>query len=256
MQPVGSKLYVTFASIENTHGGVVDVFNTDGDLLTPNHFAANAFDAGPLENPWGIIQAPANFGAYSHDLLIGNVAGAGNINVYNPSTGAYLGQLDQPDGSPIAITGLWDLQFGDGTPQGGETNQLFFAAGPNAPGVSINGLFGVIQPAGHQGGKGGGDTCARSLELAFGSTTTPPAEAGSSIRKALRPPGRRASFFSVPSRPRGRTRRGCYRLPSMSSVASRRKPCISLLPDHRGCFMIWRSSVRRPRAFACWPNLN
>ena len=157
VQTVNGKLYVTFASLENTHGGVVDVFNTDGQLLTPNHFAANAFDAGPLENPWGVIQAPANFGGYSRDLLIGNVAGAGNINVYNPATGAYLGKLDQPDGTPIAITGLWDLEFGDGTPQGGKTNQLFFDAGPNAPGVSINGLFGVIQPAGHQGGKGGGD---------------------------------------------------------------------------------------------------
>ena len=165
VQDVSGKLYVTFASLANTHGGVVDVFNTDGQLLTPNHFAANAFDAGPLENPWGVVQAPANFGAYSHDLLIGNVAGAGNINVYNPTTGAYLGQLDQPDGTPIAITGLWDLEFGDGTPQGGKTNQLFFDAGPNAPGVSINGLFGVIQPAGDQGGKGGGDSCARSLEV-------------------------------------------------------------------------------------------
>ncbi len=149
VQTVDRKLYVTFASLENTHGGVVDVFDTDGHLLTPNHFAANAFDAGPLENPWGIIQAPANFGAFSHELLIGNVAGAGNINVYNPSTGAYLGQLDQPDGAPIAITGLWDLEFGDGTRQGGKTNQLFFDAGPNAPGVSVNGLFGVIQPDGH-----------------------------------------------------------------------------------------------------------
>ena len=87
VQTVNDKLYVTFASLSNTHGGVVDVFDTDGNLLTPNHFAANAFDAGPLENPWGIIQAPANFGAYSNDLLIGNVAGAGNINVFNPSTG-------------------------------------------------------------------------------------------------------------------------------------------------------------------------
>jgi hypothetical protein len=80
------------------------------------------------------------------------VAGAGNINVFNPHTGAYLGQLDQPDGAPIAITGLWDLQFGDGTPWGGKTNELFFDAGPNAPGVAINGLFGVIQAAGRQGG--------------------------------------------------------------------------------------------------------
>jgi uncharacterized protein (TIGR03118 family) len=147
VQAVGDKLYVTFASLANTHGGVVDVFDTKGKLLTPQHFAANSFDAGPLENPWGIIQAPANFGAYSNDLLIGNVAGAGNINVFDPSTGAYLGQLDRPDGTAIAIAGLWDLEFGDGTPQGGKTNQLFFDAGPNAPGVSINGLFGVIQPA-------------------------------------------------------------------------------------------------------------
>jgi uncharacterized protein (TIGR03118 family) len=148
VQTVNGKLYVTFASLANTHGGVVDVFDTDGHLLTPNHLAANAFDAGPLENPWGVVQAPANFGAFSHDLLIGNVAGAGNINVYNPSTGAYLGTLDQPDGTPIAITGLWELEFGDGKPHSGKTNQLFFDAGPNAPGVSINGLLGVIQPAG------------------------------------------------------------------------------------------------------------
>ncbi len=155
VQDVNNKLYVTFASLADFDSGVVDVFNTDGTLL--RHFAANGPGAGPLQNPWGIIQAPANFGAYSHDLLIGNVAGAGNISVFNPATGAYLGQLDQPDGTPIAITGLWDLEFGDGKPHGGKTNQLFFDAGPNAPDVSINGLFGAIQPAGHQGRKGGGD---------------------------------------------------------------------------------------------------
>jgi uncharacterized protein (TIGR03118 family) len=128
------------------------VFDTDGNLLTPNHLAANAFDAGPLENPWGVIQAPAHFGAYSHDLLVGNVAGAGNINVYNPTTDAYLGTLDQSDGAPIAITGLWALEFGDGKPDSGKANQVYFDAGPNAPGVSINGLFGVIQADGNQGG--------------------------------------------------------------------------------------------------------
>jgi uncharacterized protein (TIGR03118 family) len=153
VQAVNGELYVTFANplsaINGPHGGVVDVFNTDGQLL--KRFAANAPGAGPLENPWGIIQAPANFGSYSNDLLIGNVAGHGNINVYDPTTDAYLGQLDQPDGTPISIPGLWDLEFGDGTPDSGKTNQLFFDAGPNAPGVSINGLFGVIRAAGHQG---------------------------------------------------------------------------------------------------------
>jgi uncharacterized protein (TIGR03118 family) len=158
VEAINGKLYVTFANpfapISAPHGGVVDVFDTDGNLLTPNHFAANAPGAGPLQNPWGIVQAPENFGAYSGDLLIGNVAGAGNINVFDPTTGAYLGQLLQPNGAPIAITGLWDLEFGQGTPDSGKTNQLFFDAGPNAPGVSINGLFGVIRPAGAQGRNG------------------------------------------------------------------------------------------------------
>ncbi len=157
VQVVNDKLYVTFASLKDFDSGVVDVFDTDGHLLTPHHFAANGPGAGPLENPWGIVQAPADFGAYSHDLLIGNVAGAGNINVFNPVTGAYLGQLDQPDDAPIAITGLWDLEFGDGRPRGGQTNELYFDAGPNAPGVSVNGLFGEIRAAGHEGGKGGRD---------------------------------------------------------------------------------------------------
>ena len=82
------------------------------------------------------------------------MAGAGNINVFNPTTGAYLGELKQPDGTPIAITGLWDLEFGNSKPKSGKTNQLFFDAGPNAPGVSINGLFGVIRASGEAGGKG------------------------------------------------------------------------------------------------------
>jgi uncharacterized protein (TIGR03118 family) len=156
VQAVGDKLYVTFASLKDFDGGVVDVFDMDGNPLTKNHFAANGPGVGgPLQNPWGITQAPANFGAYSNDLLVGNVAGKGNINVFDPATGAYLGKLDQPDGTPIEITGLWDMEFGDGTPHGGRTDQLFFDSGPNAPGVSINGLFGVIHPSGHQGHKGG-----------------------------------------------------------------------------------------------------
>jgi uncharacterized protein (TIGR03118 family) len=158
VQAVNDKLYVTFASLKDFDGGVVDVFDTNGNLLTPNHFAANGPGVGgPLQNPWGITQAPANFGAFSNDVLIGNVAGAGNINVFD-AAGNYLGQLQQPSGAPIAITGLWDLEFGDGSPHGGKTNQLFFDAGPNAPGVSGYGLFGVIHAAGDQGGNGAGNS--------------------------------------------------------------------------------------------------
>ena len=149
VQAVGNQLYVTFADLLNPAGGgggAVDVFNMDGNY--EYQLAANGPGPGPLQNPWGVIQAPANFGAYSNDLLVGNVAGAGNLNVYNPNTRQYLGQMLQPDGAPIAIKGLWDLQFGSGTPNGGKTNWLYFDAGPNHPGDSTGGLFGVIKPAG------------------------------------------------------------------------------------------------------------
>ncbi len=79
---------------------------------------------------------------------------------------AYLGQLKHPDGTPIAITGLWDLEFDSRTPNGGQTNRLFFDAGPNAPFVAGYGLFGVIHAAGDQGGNGGGDPVRDAAALA------------------------------------------------------------------------------------------
>jgi uncharacterized protein (TIGR03118 family) len=144
VENVHGLLFVTFGSLGTTFGGVVDVFDSDGQLLTPNHFAANAPGAGPLENPWAIVQAPDDFGAFSHALLIGNVEGAGHINAYNFRTGAYLGQLQSPNGTPLAIAGLWDLTFGGGSPLNGQPDQLFFDAGPNAPNPAGNGLFGLI----------------------------------------------------------------------------------------------------------------
>jgi uncharacterized protein (TIGR03118 family) len=141
------KLFVTFAGFAPPFGGVVDVFDTDGHLLTPSHFAANAPGAGPLVNPWGIVQAPSNFGPFSNDLLIGNVEGDGNINAFDPHSGRCLGPLTHPDGTPIAITGLWDLAFGGGMPANGRTNDLYFNAGFTAADPAGNGLFGLIRVA-------------------------------------------------------------------------------------------------------------
>jgi uncharacterized protein (TIGR03118 family) len=179
VQAVNNNLYVTFADLLNPTGGgggAVDVFDTDGNF----HYqlAANGPGTGPLQNPWGITQAPANFGEYSNDLLVGNVAGKGNINVYDPNTHAYLGQLKQADGTAIAIQGLWDLEFGDGTPHGGKTNWLYFDAGPNHPGDYTDGTFGVIRAAGDQGDSDGGDpvresaASARAVQLTLTSTLT------------------------------------------------------------------------------------
>src|SRR5215470_9245818 len=60
------KLFVTFGGFTPPFGGVVDVFDVDGHLLTPNHFAANCPGAGPLVNPWGLVRAPDDFGRFAN----------------------------------------------------------------------------------------------------------------------------------------------------------------------------------------------
>ena len=144
VENVNNKLFVTYTGFTAPLGGVVDVFDPAGHLLTPQHFAANAPGQGPLEAPWGIVQAPSHFGRFSNDLLIGNVDGAGNINAFDPGTGAFLGPLTHPDGTPLAITGLWDLAFGEGGEQGSKNDELIFTAGFTTEDPAGNGLFGVI----------------------------------------------------------------------------------------------------------------
>jgi uncharacterized protein (TIGR03118 family) len=143
------KLYVTFGAFFGPpFGGVVDVFDFDGNLLTPNHLAANAPGEGALVNPWAIVRAPAHFGQFSNALLVGNVED-GRINAFDPDTGALLGPLTDQNGADIVIPGLWELSFGGS--RAGRPNQLFFDAGPNAPDFAGNGLFGFIHATGDNG---------------------------------------------------------------------------------------------------------
>src|SRR5262249_43191780 len=53
--------------------------------------------AAPLNPPGPPVRAPANFGAFSNDLLVGNF-GNGLINAFDPTTGAFLGQLQDFNG--------------------------------------------------------------------------------------------------------------------------------------------------------------
>jgi len=71
----------------------------------------------------GVVIAPSGFGAYSGDLLVGNF-GNGEINAFNPTTGAYLGTLDGPGGTPLVNQDLWALAV---SPSGG--NAVYFTAG-------------------------------------------------------------------------------------------------------------------------------
>jgi uncharacterized protein (TIGR03118 family) len=85
--------------------------------------------------------APATFGAFGGDILVGNF-GNGRINVYDPMSGKFQGRLSKAAGGPIVIDGLWGLRFAPATPGAG-ANTLFFTAGLNN---EADGLFGTIVP--------------------------------------------------------------------------------------------------------------
>jgi sugar lactone lactonase YvrE len=84
--------------------------------------------------------APANFGSFSNDLLVGNF-GDGHINAFDPTSGHSLGQLTLDNGQPFQEDDLWALRFGNGNGSG-PTNTLFFTAGIND---QKDGLFGSLQ---------------------------------------------------------------------------------------------------------------
>jgi uncharacterized protein (TIGR03118 family) len=149
VQNIGVTLYVTYDKVtDREHDGIVDAFDTNGNFL-------RRVVTGGVNAPWGVALAPSNFGPYSNDLLVGNFGfGDGKINVYNPTTGQFLGNLTDANGNPIAIEGLWAIAFGNGgNPSngtgGGDKNALYFAAGinrtaPNSFGAT-DGLFGSIR---------------------------------------------------------------------------------------------------------------
>jgi uncharacterized protein (TIGR03118 family) len=145
IQNLGGSLYVAYALVgmdgEEEAGvgnGYVRKFDTDGvrDLT----FAINN---GALNAPWGLTIAPASFGIFGNALLVGNF-GEGNpsIHAYNPTTGAFLGTLQDESGNGIEIDELWALQFGNGG-AGGDVNTLYFSAGPAE---EEHGLFGKLNP--------------------------------------------------------------------------------------------------------------
>ena len=141
IQAIGPKLFVTYAkqdaaahdNVDGSGLGFVDVFDTAGNLL--QHFAS----AGPLNAPWGVAQAPGNFGRFSGDILIGNF-GDGTINAFDPASGQSLGAINLPNGTAFVQPGLWGIAFGNGL-DNQPTNTLFFAAGPND---EADGVYGRI----------------------------------------------------------------------------------------------------------------
>jgi uncharacterized protein (TIGR03118 family) len=136
VQTLNGLVYVAFAlhgeGHDEAHGaglGYVDVFSATGHKITT--LVAN----GVLNAPWGLTIAPASFGQFAGDLLVGNF-GDGKINAFNPTTGAFVGTLDDSGGAALFVDGLWALRTGpDGV--------VVFSSGPND---ESHGLVGVIKP--------------------------------------------------------------------------------------------------------------
>jgi uncharacterized protein (TIGR03118 family) len=143
VQSVGGNLLVTFASRskgseDEDHGpglGATAVFSQEGRLLLRLQ-SGNWFNA-----PWGVAAAPADFGASSHRILIGNF-GSGSIRAFNAVTGKHEGALLDADGNRLKIDGVWALGFGNDA-KAGSALTLFFTSGPNQ---ENSGLLGSIAP--------------------------------------------------------------------------------------------------------------
>jgi uncharacterized protein (TIGR03118 family) len=105
----------------------------------------------PLAAPWGITIAPASFGPFANDLLVGNFSFvASEINAFDPLNGTFLGTIPINVGLGNTPGGLWSVGFGTGG-SNGSPNTLFFTDGING---EMDGLFGAISVPGPIAGAG------------------------------------------------------------------------------------------------------
>jgi len=143
---IQGRIFVTFAqgdpagedAVAGRGLGFVSVFDTDGTFL------ARIGTRGALNSPWGLALAPAGFGRFGGDLLVGNV-GNGRIVAYQVSDDLLTvqpdGVLRGTGGRPIAVDGLRAISFGNGA-MSVPLDTLFFTSGP---GDGLHGLFGRIE---------------------------------------------------------------------------------------------------------------
>lgn len=144
---INGKIIVTYAlqddqkhdDVAGIGHGYIDVYNSQGNLLQrlPHVYALNS--------PWAMVVAPNTWAQLSGKLLVGEF-GSGGIAAYDLTNNLFLGVLQDDQGLPIRINGLWGLGFGNGG-SSGPTDTLYFAAGYFA---EAHGLFGTITVA-HNG---------------------------------------------------------------------------------------------------------
>jgi uncharacterized protein (TIGR03118 family) len=126
--------------------GYVDIFSSTGQLL-------RRLEHGSWLNvPWGVALAPLDFGRFSHDLLVGQFGDAGStesagfIAAYDLATGRFDGLLQDANGKPLVIQGIWSLGPANVSPSNLDPDdaplaQVYFTAGPDG---ETAGLFGYL----------------------------------------------------------------------------------------------------------------
>lgn len=157
VQAIGNDIVVTYAlhfagNPFETPGpglGYVDIYSSKGRLL-------RRLEQGDwLNAPWGVALAPLDFGRFSHDLLVSNFSAGGNtqsagfISAYDLSTGKFDGLLQDENGKPLSINGIWAISFANSAtsnsydPDEAPASELYFTGGPNQ---ATAGLFGYLTP--------------------------------------------------------------------------------------------------------------
>jgi uncharacterized protein (TIGR03118 family) len=145
---LGGNMFVTYVPIPATGGqpiagfghGVVAEFTTTGE------FIRIVERRGPLNDPWGMVMAPAHFGRFSNDLLVGNF-GDGKILAYRQHRDGrftFEGEMVGTNHRPLRNGFLWALWFGNGA-DGADPNTLYITTG--GANQSTDGLFAAITPA-------------------------------------------------------------------------------------------------------------
>jgi uncharacterized protein (TIGR03118 family) len=146
---IGGDLFVTFArqnatkdaDVAGRGNGFVDEFTTGGELV--RRIAIR----GVLDSPWGLTVAPAGFGRFGGDLLVGNF-GNGRIHAFDLGPAGedelahFAGTFENAQGRALTIDGLWSVEFGNGA-GAGPKGTLFFTAGPAG---QTHGLLGTLVP--------------------------------------------------------------------------------------------------------------
>ncbi len=145
---LGGNMFVTYVPIPATGGqpivgfghGVVAEFTTTGE------FIRIVERRGPLNDPWGMVMAPAQFGRFSNDLLVGNF-GDGKILAYrqhHDGRFTFEAEMVGTDHRPLRNGFLWALWFGNGA-DGADPDTLYITTG--GADQSKDGLFAAITPA-------------------------------------------------------------------------------------------------------------